>query len=48
MVPLLMSIFSGVAASGAGQIDAIERNTEDWILSPKAKKKLAKPRGGKQ
>jgi len=46
--PLLMSIFAGVAASGAGQIDAIERNTEDWILSPKAKKKLAKPQGAKQ
>jgi hypothetical protein len=43
-----MSIFAGVAASGAGQIDAMERNTEDWILSPKAKKKLAKQQGAKQ
>jgi AcrR family transcriptional regulator len=48
MIPLLMSIFNGVVASGAGQIDSIERNVESWILSPKAKKKLAKPQGGKQ
>jgi AcrR family transcriptional regulator len=48
MFTLLMSIFNGVAVSGAGQIDTIERNTESWILSPKAKKKLAKPQGGKQ
>jgi AcrR family transcriptional regulator len=48
MCSLLMSIFTGFAASGAGQIDAIERNTEDWILSPKTKKKLAKLQGGKQ
>ena len=48
MFPLLMSIFTGIAAAGAGQIDTIERNTENWILSPKAKKKLAKPQGGKQ
>jgi TetR/AcrR family transcriptional regulator, regulator of cefoperazone and chloramphenicol sensitivity len=47
MFPLLMSIFTGIAASGAGQIDAIERNTEIWILSSQAKKKLAKPQGGK-
>jgi AcrR family transcriptional regulator len=48
MLPLLMSIFTGIAASGPGQVDVIERNTEAWILSPKAKKKLEKPRGGKQ
>ena len=48
MLPLLMSIFAGIAASGAGPIDTIERNTENWILSPKAKKKLAKQQGGKQ
>jgi TetR/AcrR family transcriptional regulator, regulator of cefoperazone and chloramphenicol sensitivity len=48
MFTLLMAIFTGVAASGAGQVDAIERNTEDWILSPKAKKKLAKSQGAKQ
>jgi TetR/AcrR family transcriptional regulator, regulator of cefoperazone and chloramphenicol sensitivity len=46
--PLVMSIFTGIVASGAAQIDAIERNTEAWILSPKAKKKLEKPKGGKQ
>jgi hypothetical protein len=43
-----MSIFTGIIASGAGQIDAIERNTETWILSAKAKKKLERPKGGKQ
>jgi AcrR family transcriptional regulator len=48
MFPLVMSIFTGMVASGAGQIDAIERNTETWILSPKARKKLEKPKGGKQ
>jgi AcrR family transcriptional regulator len=48
MFPLLMSIFTGIAVSGAGQIDTIERSTETWILSPQAKKKLEKPRGGKQ
>src|SRR5271156_6972859 len=37
MFPLLMSIFNGVVLSGAGQVDTIERNTESWILSPKAK-----------
>jgi|SRR5579859_855669 len=48
MFALLMAIFTGVASSGAGQVDAIERNTEDWILSSKAKKKLAKSQGAKQ
>ncbi len=48
MFLLVMSIFTGMVASGAGQIDAIERNTEAWILSPKAKTKLAKPKGVKQ
>ncbi|HET6219259.1 MAG TPA: TetR/AcrR family transcriptional regulator [Acidobacteriaceae bacterium] len=48
MFPLLMSIFTGIAVSGAGQIEALERNTETWILSPKAKKKLEKRQGGKQ
>src|SRR5271156_6586017 len=48
LIPLLMSIFTGIAASGTSQIDAIERNTETWILSAKAKKKLEKPKGGKQ
>jgi AcrR family transcriptional regulator len=47
LIPLLMSIFSGIAALGISQIDAIERNTETWILSAKAKKKLEKAKGGK-
>lgn len=48
LIPLLMSILTGITASGTSQIDAIERNTETWILSAKAKKKLEKPKGGKQ
>jgi AcrR family transcriptional regulator len=48
LVPMLMSIFSGAAAFGADQIDAIERNTEMWILSGKAKKRLKKPTGAKR
>ena len=48
LIPMLMSIFSGAAAFGADQIDAIERNTEMWILSGKAKKRLKKPTGAKR
>jgi AcrR family transcriptional regulator len=48
MLSMLMSIFAGIAASGADQIDAIERITEAWILSGKAKKKLQKPIGAKK
>src|SRR5580704_8364093 len=48
LVPMLMSIFSGAAAFGADQIDAIERNTETWILSGKAMKRLKKPTGAKK
>src|ERR1700728_1224282 len=48
LIPMLMSIFSGAAAFGADQIDAIERNTEMWILSGKAKKRLKKPSGAKK
>ena len=48
LIPMLMSIFSGAAAFGADQIDAIERNTETWILSGKAKKRLKKPTGVKK
>jgi TetR/AcrR family transcriptional regulator, regulator of cefoperazone and chloramphenicol sensitivity len=48
MFPLVMSIFTGIVVSGASQFDAIERNTEAWILSAKSQKKLAKPTGGKQ
>jgi TetR/AcrR family transcriptional regulator, regulator of cefoperazone and chloramphenicol sensitivity len=48
MLSLLMSIFAGTAASSGGQIDAIERITETWILSSKAKKRLQKPIGAKK
>jgi TetR/AcrR family transcriptional regulator, regulator of cefoperazone and chloramphenicol sensitivity len=48
LIPMLMSIFSGAATFGADQIDAIERNTETWILSVKAKKRLKKPTGAKK
>jgi hypothetical protein len=50
MLSMLMSIFAGAVASGAtaNEIDAIERNTESWILSSKAKKKLQKPIGAKK
>jgi AcrR family transcriptional regulator len=48
MLSMLMSIFGGAAASAAGQIDAIERMTESWILSDKAKKRLQKPTGAKK
>src|ERR1700689_1357752 len=43
MLSMLMSIFAGTAASGAVQIDAIERITETWILSAKSRKRLQKP-----
>ena len=48
MLSMLMSIFAGVAASGTVKIDAIERNTEAWILSGKAKKKLQTSIGAKK
>ena len=48
MISILMSIFAGTALSGGGQIDAVERITETWILSGKAKKKLEKPIGAKK
>jgi TetR/AcrR family transcriptional regulator, regulator of cefoperazone and chloramphenicol sensitivity len=48
MITMLMSIFSGGAALGISQIDAIERNTEAWILSGKAKKRLQQRTGAKQ
>ncbi len=48
MLPILMSIFSGAAEFGADQIDSIERNTETWILSDKARKRLKKPTGAKK
>ena len=48
MISILMSIFAGTALSGGGQIDAVERITETWILSAKAKKKLQKPIGAKK
>jgi TetR/AcrR family transcriptional regulator, regulator of cefoperazone and chloramphenicol sensitivity len=48
MISMLMSIFAGTAASSAPQVDAIERITETWILSSKAKKRLQKPIGAKK
>jgi TetR/AcrR family transcriptional regulator, regulator of cefoperazone and chloramphenicol sensitivity len=43
---LLMSLFSGMSVLRTEQIDAVQRNIEDWILSGKAQKKLKKsPRG---
>jgi TetR/AcrR family transcriptional regulator, regulator of cefoperazone and chloramphenicol sensitivity len=48
MLSMLMSIFAGSAASGASQIDSVERITETWILSGKAKKELQKPIGAKR
>ena len=48
MLSMLMSLFAGAATSGAVQIDALERNTETWILSAKAKKRLQKPTGAKK
>jgi AcrR family transcriptional regulator len=48
LIPLLMSILSGIATSGTTQIDAVERIMETWILSAKAKKKLEKPKGDKR
>jgi AcrR family transcriptional regulator len=47
MTLMLMSIFSGMATVSSGQIDAIERNTEAWILS-KAKKNLKRRSGVKR
>lgn len=48
MVPILMSLFSGIPALTDDQIDAVERNTESWILSEETKKQLMKKRGGKR
>lgn len=48
MLFMLMSIFSGTVAFSNAQIEAIERNTEAWILSDKVKKKLYKPAGAKK
>jgi AcrR family transcriptional regulator len=48
MLAMLMSIFSGIAATGINQIDAIARSTESWILSNKAKKQLEKQIGAKK
>lgn len=45
MISMLMSIFAGIAAIGSDQIDAIERNTEAWILSDNAKKRLTRAKG---
>ena len=48
IILMLMSIFSGSASLPSGQMDAVERNTEAWLLSPGARRKLkTSPRGGK-
>jgi TetR/AcrR family transcriptional regulator, regulator of cefoperazone and chloramphenicol sensitivity len=48
LLSMLMAILAGAAASGGAQIDAMERNTEAWILSGQAKKKLQKALGAKK
>ena len=45
---MLMAIFSGTAAFSADQMDAIERNTEAWILSDNAKRNLKRHTGVKE
>ncbi len=40
MLAMLMSIFAGIALTGAGNIREIERGMESWILSDKVKNKL--------
>ena len=42
MLAILMSIFSGIEATGKDMIHEIERSTESWILSDKVKKQLQK------
>gem|GEM_PF-1055386 len=44
LTAMLMTLFSGAAGRDAAQMDAIARHTEDWILSAKAKRKLASAR----
>jgi AcrR family transcriptional regulator len=45
---MLMAIFGGTAALSGDQVKKLERNTEDWILSDKAKKNLRKKAGAKK
>ena len=45
---MLMAIFGGTAAFSADQMNKIERHTETWILSDKAKKSLKKKAGVKK
>ena len=40
MLAMLMSIFTGMAVAGRDKIREIERSTESWILSDKAKRQL--------
>jgi len=40
MLAMLMSLFAGIAITGAGNIREIERGIESWILSDKMKSKL--------
>jgi AcrR family transcriptional regulator len=41
LTAMLMTLFAGVAGRDAAQMDAIARHTEDWLLSARAKRKLA-------
>ncbi len=44
LTAVLMTLFAGVAGRDAAQMDAIARHTEDWLLSARAKRKLASAR----
>jgi len=45
---MLMAIFSGTGTFSRDQMNRIERNTEEWILSEKTKRNLKKRAGAKQ
>jgi hypothetical protein len=40
MLAMLMSLFAGIAITGAGNFREIERSIESWILADKMKGKL--------
>lgn len=44
LTAMLMTLFAGVAGRDVEQMDAIARHTEDWLLSARAKRKLAAAR----
>jgi TetR/AcrR family transcriptional regulator, regulator of cefoperazone and chloramphenicol sensitivity len=48
IILMLMSIFNGSANLRADQLDAVQRNTELWILSGKARTKLTRSSRGKR